>query len=86
MKLNPKALSLAGGIFWGVAVFLVTCWLLVMGSEGNTISLLSKFYLGYSLSIGGAFIGLAWGLVDGLICGYLFALLYNVFTPGRTGA
>ena len=81
MKLNPKALALAGGIFWGLAVLIATFWLLILGSGGMTISLLGKFYFGYSLSIGGAFIGLAWGFVDGLICGYLFALLYNLFIP-----
>ena len=81
MKLNPKALALTSGIFWGLAVFIATIWLIIIGSPGTTISLLGKFYIGYCLSIGGAFIGLLWGFVDGLICGYLFALLYNLFIP-----
>jgi len=81
MKLNPKAFALTAGILWGAAVFLATIWLLIYGSQGLTISLLGKFYLGYSLSIGGAFIGLIWGFVDGLILGWLFALLYNALSP-----
>jgi len=81
MKFNAKALAFAGAIFWGLAVFAATIWLLVIGSSGNTISLLSKFYWGYNCSLAGAFIGLFWGFVDGLICGYLFALLYNLFVP-----
>jgi len=81
MKLNAKALALTSGILWGLAVFIITIWLLISGSEGHTISLLGKFYIGYCLSWGGAFIGLIWGFVDGLICGFIFAWLYNLFIP-----
>ncbi|GAB4372116.1 MAG: bacteriophage holin [Calditrichia bacterium] len=84
MKLNPKALALTSGILWGLAVFVATIWLLIIGSTGNTISLLDNFYFGYSFSVGGAFIGLLWGFVDGLICGYLFALIYNLFLPKQS--
>ncbi|MCG6927848.1 MAG: bacteriophage holin [Acidobacteria bacterium] len=81
MKLSVKAFALTAGILWGAAVFIATVWLLAMGSEGNTISLLGKFYVGYSFSTLGAFIGLVWGFVDGAICGALFAWLYNKLAP-----
>ncbi len=81
MKLNTKALALTAGILWGLAVFVSTIWLLIAGTEGKTISLLSNFYFGYSFSVGGAFIGLIWGFVDGLICGFIFAWLYNLILP-----
>jgi len=83
MKLNTKALALSSGILCGLTVFIVTIWLLLVGSGGKTISLLSNFYLGYSFSYGGAFIGLIWGFVDGLIFGFLFAWLYNKFLPSK---
>lgn len=84
MRLNPKALALTSGIFWGLAVFITTIWLLILGAPGKTISLLGNFYFGYSYSWGGAFIGLIWGFIDGLICGFIFAWLYNLLLPKST--
>lgn len=81
MKLNPKALALTSGIIWGLSIFIATIWLLIRNTGGDTISLLKNFYLGYSYSIGGAFIGLLWGFIDGLIIGFIFAWLYNLLTP-----
>jgi hypothetical protein len=77
MKLSVKALALTSGILWGVFVCLATLWLLVMGYEGRLISQLDHFYLGYTFSVAGAFVGLAWGFVDGAVCGAIFAWLYN---------
>jgi hypothetical protein len=77
MKLSVKALALTSGILWGAAVCLATLWLLVMGYDGRLISQLDHFYLGYTFSAVGAFVGLAWGFVDGAIGGALFAWLYN---------
>lgn len=81
MKLNAKSLALTCGILWGLTVFLGTIWLLIIGASGKTISLLSAVYYGYQFSIGGAFIGLIWGFIDGAICGLIFAYVYNFFLP-----
>jgi hypothetical protein len=80
MKLSVKAFALTCGILWGLAVLLSTWCLLILGSPGGIISKLSTFYIGYSFSWGGAVIGLLWGFVDGLICGAIFAWLYNKLT------
>jgi hypothetical protein len=77
MKLNVKAFVLTSGILWGAAVFFVTLWLIAFGYEGGIIRQLDHFYFGYSFSVGGAFIGLGYGFVDGAIGGALFAWLYN---------
>ena len=79
MKLNVKAFSLTAGILWGVALFLLTIWFICFGYPGGTLSLLGKVYLGYSVTWGGAFIGLIWGFVDAYIGGLIFAWLYNKF-------
>jgi len=84
MKLNQRAFALSAGIIWGLSVFIATIWLVIIGSAGTTIALLHKFYWGYSVSIGGAFIGLIWGFIDGLIAGLIFSWIYNLFTP-KTG-
>jgi hypothetical protein len=77
MKLSVKAFALTSGIFWGAVVFLATLWLLMRGYDGKLISQLDHFYPGYSFSAVGAFVGLAWGFVDGAVSGAIFAWLYN---------
>ncbi len=79
MKLNVRALGLAGGIAWGLVIFLLTYWFLIFGYEGVTLARLSNVYLGYSVTWYGAFVGLIWGFVDGFIGGVLLAWLYNKF-------
>lgn len=83
MKLNIKALGLTSGILWGLTVFLTTIWILIVGTGGQTLGLLHKFYFGYTVSWGGAFIGLIWGFIDGLICGAIFAWLYNTLSKNK---
>ena len=79
MKINIKALALSIGISWGLFVFLLTAWFLIMCYQGNQLSLLGAIYLGYSVSWIGAFVGLIYGFIDGLIFGALIGFLYNKF-------
>jgi len=83
MKLSAKGLGLSLGILWGLSVFLSTIWIMWRGG-GATLQKLAQFYLGYSVTLGGAIIGLVWGFIDGLILGALIAVLYNVFA-GKEG-
>ena len=80
MKLKVKAFALTCGILWGLLILFATWWLLYWGSPGETISKIGGFYIGYSYSWFGGIIGLIWGFVDGLICGAIFAWLYNKLT------
>jgi hypothetical protein len=79
MKLNKTAFGLSAGIIWGLAIFLSTVFLLIKGSDGNTISKLAAIYYRYTFSYLGSIIGLIWGFVTGFIGGWLFALVYNLF-------
>ena len=79
MKLNVKALALAAGIIWGALIFIITFWFLIFGYSGGQLGLLSCIYFGYSVTWYGAFIGLVYGFVDGLVCGAVFAWVYNKF-------
>lgn len=81
MRMNSKALGLAAGILWGATVCLATVWILVVGSEGQTLAKLGVFYIGYDVSWTGAAVGLVYGFVDGFIGGFLLALIYNAFLP-----
>ena len=77
MKLNAKALALSAGILWGLMIFLLTNISLLRGGEGEHLSRLSQFYIGYSFSFLGSLIGLVWGFVTMFIVGWVFAWLYN---------
>jgi len=79
MELRKRALGMALGLVWGLAVMLGTWWLLIWGYEGEIMAKLSHFYIGYSYSWGGAVIGLIWGFVDGFIAGVLIAWIYDLF-------
>jgi hypothetical protein len=79
MKINTKAFALSLGIIWGLAVFMLTAWFLIMHYQGNLLSLLGGIYLGYTVSWIGAFVGLIYGFVDGLIFGAVFGFFYNKF-------
>jgi len=80
LKLGKLAFGLALGITLGLAILIATLWIVIAKGEGVHIILLSRFYPGYSVTVGGAFIGFVWGFIDGFIAGWLIALLYNLFS------
>jgi len=84
MKLNVKAFALACGLFWGVGLFLITWWIIAFDGATGEAVWLSRVYRGYNLSLAGSFIGLVWAFVDGLICGAIFSLLYNLLAGKST--
>ncbi|MGB2706226.1 MAG: hypothetical protein WBC74_05180 [Candidatus Omnitrophota bacterium] len=77
MKLNVKALALAGGIFWGACLFVLT-WLGILG-YGNidAASMVKSYYIGYSVTPVGSVIGAIYGFFDAGIGLAIFALIYN---------
>ncbi len=77
MKLNVKAFALTFSIFWGIALFLMTWWIILFEGVTYETTLIGQVYYGYNISPMGSVIGLIWGLVDGLIAGAIFAWLYN---------
>lgn len=77
-RLNVKASALAGGIVFGLGIFLLTWWLMVFGElQADTAALISQVYIGYSISLPGSFVGFFWGFMDGLFGGFFFAWIYN---------
>jgi hypothetical protein len=78
-KLDRVALGLAVGSLCGLSVFAATIFLILKGGEvvGPNLALLGQFFLGYKVTVGGAFIGLVYGFVAGFTVGWLIALLRN---------
>jgi protoporphyrinogen oxidase len=80
-RLDKLAFGVAVGAVSGLLVFLATVWLIVKGGDvaGPTLSLLGQYFLGYTVTIKGAFIGSGYAFVCGFLFGWLFAYLRNLF-------
>jgi type III secretory pathway component EscT len=78
MKVNVKAFAITASLVCGIGLFLLTWWVIIFEGASGAKTVLGLVYRGYSISPIGSLIGLAWGLVDGLIGGAIFAWLYNL--------
>ena len=63
MKLNIKATAIAFGLCWGGFLLIITWWIMFLEGSSDTATFIGKFYLGYSLTPIGSFIGFIWGLI-----------------------
>ncbi len=82
MKLNIKALAFTSGILWAVAVLITGIANLIWSGYGTTfLQVIASIYPGYEVtrSFGAVVIGTLYALVDGAVCGLIFAWLYNLF-------
>ncbi len=83
MKLNPIGLGLAAGILWSLALFLTGIANLLWEGYGLPfLQLMASVYPGYKAgrSVGDLIVGSLYALLDGGICGLVFAWLYNMFS------
>ncbi len=83
MKLSVRALAITTGLFWGLAVFIVSLFNLMQPSYGTTfLDVISSIYPGYHAGAGfsSIIIGTLYGLLDGTIGGAIFAWIYNFFS------
>jgi hypothetical protein len=82
MKLSVKGLTLASAIAWALCMLVVGILNLIWPAYGGEfLRMIASVYPGFKAS--GTFIdvivGMLYALVDGAICGFVFALLYNAF-------
>jgi len=78
-RYDPVALGTALGSVLGLGLFLATALLLLRGGEplGPNLSLLGNYLFGYSVTWGGAFLGLCEAAAGGFGFGYVLARLMN---------
>lgn len=76
-KCSPLAAGLAVGIYFGVGLFLIGLIARLTGYCKIFVSFMSTFYIGYTYTFRGAWMGLVWGLVDGFIGAYIVVRIYN---------
>ena len=79
-KMDKLALATAVGLFGGLVTFILTIWLLIGGNGIVSYGeLVSQYFIGYTVSMKGAFIGMGYGFLWGFIWGWLFAYIRNLF-------
>ena len=81
MKFDIKSFALTSGIMWGLTLFVIAWWIILIEGGSSSTTVVGQMYPGYTFSPIGSLIGLAWGLVDGSIGGAVFAWLYNRISP-----
>ena len=91
MRINVIALSVAAGLLWGAAIFIVATANSIWPGYGVAfLELAASIYSGYhpGPGFGSIIIGTLYGLVDGAIAGAVFGWLYNFVArkfPGAAG-
>jgi ABC-type dipeptide/oligopeptide/nickel transport system permease subunit len=79
LRFSGNLLGLVFGTIGALVVFLATNWLLIKGGDpvGPHLSLLSQFFIGYSVTFVGSLIGAAYAFVSGYLAGLIVAYVYN---------
>lgn len=79
MRLNATIYGIVFGILSGMIIFIATIWLVIKGGPvvGPNLSLLNQFFIGYRVTVGGAFLGLLYGFILGFLVGFGIASIYN---------
>ncbi len=88
MRLNALVNGIAFGLVGGITLFLLTLWLVVKGGSvvGPHLGLLGQYLPGYSVTVGGSFVGFAYGLLIGFLFGAFIAVVYNGIAHARDAA
>jgi hypothetical protein len=82
MKFNLKAFTIACGLSLGVGTFSLTWWVIAFEGSSTSSNFISSLFRGYTFTPAGSLIGLAWGLLDGGLGGFLLAWIHNRFIAG----
>ena len=79
IRLKAGILGLVFGLIFGVGLFAMTAILLIENgpNTGYHLNLLSNYFIGYTVTWKGAFIGFLWAFAVGAIIGWLIGLIYN---------
>jgi protoporphyrinogen oxidase len=79
-RIDKLAFAVAVGSASGLAILVSTFWLILTGvdSRDPNFNLLGQYFIGYTVSPEGAFLGLGYCFLWGFIFGWLYAYLRNL--------
>lgn len=83
-RMDKLAFAIATGSVCGLLLFLATTWLVLKDGPvvGPNLQLLSQFFVGYTVTMTGAFIAFGYSFFWGFLLGWLVAYLRNLFLAG----
>ncbi len=78
-RLRAGIMAIVFGSLSGTGLLVATVWLLIRGGKntGQHLGLLSNYFPGYTVSWGGALVGLLYGALLGALVGWATAWIYN---------
>ena len=78
-RIKANALALVCAVIGGVGLFAMTMWLVIKDGPqaGQHLQLLSNYFVGYSVTWPGAFLGLLYGAMTGGVVGWAIGRIYN---------
>ena len=78
-RINADVMAIVCALLGGVSLCLMTVWLVIKGGShpGEHLSLLSNYFIGYSVTWAGALVGLFYGALTGGIVGWAISTIYN---------
>ncbi len=78
-RLKAGILALVFGLICGVGLFAMTAILLIEQgpNTGAHLQLLGNYFLGYTVTWTGAFIGFVWAFLTGALVGWSIGIVYN---------
>src|SRR4051812_3062542 len=84
-KIKTDALALVCAVIGGSGIFIMTVWLVIKDGPqvGQHLQLLSNYFIGYSVTWTGAFIGLLYGAIPGAAAGWTIGRIYNGLVNAR---
>jgi hypothetical protein len=79
LRLNANVLGFVLGVLFSLGIFVATNWLVIKSGDvvGPHLSLLSQYFIGYSVSFVGSLIGVLYAFVLGYVSGLIIAWVYN---------
>ncbi len=78
-RMDKVAFATALGSLCGLGIFIATLWLIIKGGEvvGPNLQLLGQYFIGYTVTMKGAFAGMGYGFLWGFLFGWIFAYIRN---------
>lgn len=80
-RMDKFAFATALGAICGLLVFSATMWIISRGGDvlNSHLRLLAQYFIGYTVTVKGAFIAFGYSFFWGFLFGWLFAYLRNLF-------
>ena len=80
-RMDKLAFAVALGTVCGLLVFSATLWIISRGGDvlNSHLRLLAQYFIGYTVTVKGAFIAFAYAFSWAFLFGWLFAYLRNLF-------